>query len=186
MIQPVNCLLRFPTFLLLPFFLAWCPFPAAGEEANPGDMEVLFGTYVYTDRNLETQGATFAFRYWFLDPESGFSLFYPHPLSWGLEGRGGFLTSPDTGWEGAAMLNLRYDLGLGGDFGVYAFLGAGGSYTSIDYTRSTNWNFILRTGLGLRFQGFLLQAAVEHRSNAGLSSFNRGLDVLTAAAGFRF
>ncbi len=186
MIQPVNCLWRSLIFLLLSVFLAWCPFPAAGEGGDPGAMETLFGTYIYTDRNLETHGATFAFRYWFLDPESGFSLPYPHPLSWGLEGRGGFLTAPETGWEGAALLNLRYDLDLGRDFGAYVFLGGGGSYTSVDYTRSTNWNFISRAGLGLRFQGFLLQAALEHRSNAGLSSVNRGLDVFTAEAGFRF
>ncbi|HPJ72842.1 MAG TPA: acyloxyacyl hydrolase, partial [bacterium] len=59
-------------------------------------------------------------------------------------------------------------------------------YSGVRYSRTTYWNIVTRAGAALRFDDFLLQGAYEHRSNAGLGPYNRGVDLITAAVGVRF
>ena len=115
------------------------------------------------------------------------NLFPPPPFSRSLGELGaGRLVEPETAWEGVLLLNLRLEAGRAGDLGGGISLGFGGSYSGVEYVRTSAWNFVSRAGVFLRFQGLLVQGAYEHRSNAGLSWPNRGLDVFTGGLGFRF
>lgn len=165
--------------LLLPAF------PAKSGEIR---QELLGGTYLSTLRNLKTEGATLAYRIAFLsEPKQKFSLFYPGPLYWGFEARGGFLWKPEDAGEAAVLLNLAYDLDLGREIGIFFLIGGGASYSSVDYTRvAKHFNFIERTSIGGRFDRFIVQLSYEHRSNGGLWSPNRGIDLITAEAGIEF
>ena len=174
-------------FVLLGNLLVLFPSLSTADE-----QELLFGTYLFTLRNLDTRGATLAYRYWLSRSEvererHGFSVFYPYPVVVGLEARGGRLVDPETGFEGGLLLNFRLELSLIEDLSAGIVLGAGGSYSEMDYENvPTHYNFISRGGIFCRFQRFLVQAAYEHRSNGHLRSSNRGLDVITGSAGFRF
>ncbi len=158
--------------------------PPPGRAAEP---EILLGCYPATPRNSQTQGITLTGRIWFPPKkEESFSLLYPRPLVWGLEVRAGWLWAPEFAGEKAILGLLKYEGKITVNGSIYGFIGSGGSYSSAHYSNSTRANFISRGGLGLRFHSFLFQAALEHRSNAGLSSHNRGVDLVTAALGYRF
>ncbi|MDP8236871.1 MAG: acyloxyacyl hydrolase [Candidatus Erginobacter occultus] len=178
------CPMRRAIFTIL-ILLPLSAFPAKSGEIR---QELLGGTYLSTLRNLKTEGATLAYRIAFLsEPGQEFSLFYPGPLSWGFEARGGWLWKPrDTG-EAALLLNLSYDLDLGRGTGVFFLVGAGGSYSGANYDNvARHFNFTERAGLGGRFGRCLVQISYEHRSNGGLWSPNRGIDLITAEAGIEF
>jgi hypothetical protein len=167
------------TLILLPAF----PVQSSGIR-----QELLAGTYPVTVRNLKTEGVTLAYRIAFL-PEAGqgFSLLYPRPLAWGLEARGGWLWKPDDTGEAALLLNLSYDLDLGRKFELFFLIGGGGSYSGAVYANvAKHFNFIERTGIGVRVGRALFQVSYEHRSNGGLWSPNRGIDLVTAEAGMVF
>jgi hypothetical protein len=174
-----HLILTILTILLLPAF------PAKSGEIR---QELLGGTYLATLRNLKTEGATLAYRIAFLsEPEQYFSLFYPGPLYWGLEARGGFLWKPEDAGEAAILLNLAYDLDLGQKTGIFFLIGGGASYSSADYNRvAKHFNFIERTSIGGRFDRFIVQLSYEHRSNGGIWSPNRGTDLITAELGIEF
>ncbi len=167
------------TLLLLPAI----PGKSAGIR-----QELLAGTYPVTVRNLKTEGITLAYRLSFLpEAEGNFTLLNPRPLVWGLEARGGWLWKPDDTGEAALLLNLSYDLDLGRGFELFFLIGGGGSYSGADYASvARHFNFVERTGIGVRVGRGIFQLSYEHRSNGGIWSPNRGIDLVTAEAGMVF
>ena len=162
--------------------------PAA---ARGFEHDLLFGGYVNTLRNLDTQGMTLAYHLWITpSPErsrEGASFLYPLPFNWGLELKGGRLNRPQEAWEVALLAQIKYELEIFPRLGFFATLGGGGSYTEAEYTSiPTDYSFVGRIGLGCRIEHFLIQVVYEHRSNGGIVRPNRGLDLIETAVGFRF
>lgn len=158
--------------------------PPPAWAAEP---EILLGWYPATPRNYRTQGVILTGRVWFPPGEERrFSLFYPRPLVWGVELRRGWLYLPEIAGETALLLVLKYEGKITSTGSIYGFAGSGGSYSSARYANSTHANFTSRVGLGFRFHSWLFQIAYEHRSNAHLSSRNRGVDLITSSLGYRF
>ena len=152
------------------------------------EQEIFLGGYLYTPRNIKTEGATAAYRIWLIPGDDvGFSLLYPEPLTMGFEIRGGYLQEPEDDWEASIMIDLKYEFNLNENIGLYLLGSTGGNYSGIDYHEvATNFNFTSRGSLGIRIYRVILQASYEHRSNAGLEQPNRGIDLITGSAGYRF
>ncbi|MDP8215511.1 MAG: acyloxyacyl hydrolase [Candidatus Euphemobacter frigidus] len=148
----------------------------------------MLGSYVSTLRNLNTEGVVLAYRLWFKPgQDDGFSILHPRPLELGFELRGGCLWKPKDTGEGSLLIDLKYELDPGNDFGFYLLAGLGGNYSGVSYTEvATHFNFIERGSLGIRIFRFIIQTSYEHRSNAGLRSPNRGIDLLTVSLGLRY
>ncbi len=178
---PTMRLAIFTILILLPF---WAVLSSSAEIRQ----ELLAGTYPATLRNLETAGVTLAYRVTLLPGENpDFTLLYPRPLAWGLEARGGWLWKPQDTGEAALLLNLSYDLDLGRGYGLFFLIGGGGSYSGADYDSvAKHFNFVERAGIGVRVGPGIVQFSYEHRSNGGLWSPNRGIDLVTAEAGMEF
>jgi len=152
------------------------------------DQEIFLGGYVYTPRNLHTEGGTAAYRLWFVPCEDeSFSIIYPKPLTLGFEARGGYIWEPEHTWEASIMIDLKYEFNLNKDIAVYILAGTGGNYSGVEYESvATNYNFISRGGVGICIYRAIIQTAYEHRSNAGLEQPNRGVDLVTVSLGYRF
>lgn len=152
------------------------------------DQEIFLGGYVYTPRNLHTEGGTASYRLWLLPgDDQGFSIFYPQPLTLGFEARGGYIWEPDHTWEASIMIDLKYEFNLNKHIAAYLLGGTGGNYTGVDYKSvATHYNFINRGSLGICIYQAIIQTSYEHRSNAGLRQPNRGVDLVTVSLGYRF
>jgi len=152
------------------------------------EQEILLGGYVCTPRNLETRGGTTAYRLWLVPEEDqGLSIIYPQPLTVGFEIRGGYLWEPEDDWEASIMIDLKYEFNLNDNIAIYLLGSTGGNYSGIDYESvATHYNFTSRGSLGIFIYRAIIQASYEHRSNAGLEQPNRGVDLITVSAGYRF
>ena len=152
------------------------------------EQEIFLGGYVCTPRNLETRGGTAAYRIWLIpDEDRGFSILYPQPLTLGFEIRGGYLWEPDDDWEASILIDLKYEFNLSDNIAIYLLGSTGGNYSGIDYDAvATHYNFTSRGSLGISIYRTIIQTSYEHRSNAGLEQPNRGIDLVTVSAGYRF
>ncbi|GEM_PF-958698 len=152
------------------------------------EQEMFLGGYVYTPRNLHTEGGTAAYRIWFLPGDDrGLSIIYPQPLTLGFEARGGYLWKPENAWEASIMIDLKYEFNLIENIAIYLLGSTGGNYSGVEYESvATHYNFINRGSLGICIYQAIIQTSYEHRSNAGLEQPNRGVDLITVSAGYRF
>jgi len=152
------------------------------------EQEIFLGGYVYTPRNLHTDGGTAAYRIWFIpDEDQSISIIYPKPLTLGFEARGGYIWEPEHTWEVSIMIDLKYEFNISEKIALYLAAGTGGNYSGVDYSSvATHYNFTSRGTLGICIYRTLIQTSYEHRSNAGLEQPNHGVDLVTVSLGYRF
>jgi len=173
-----------PASIFTAFALIFTALISGGEI----EQEIFLGGYVYTPRNLHTEGGTAAYRIWFIPGEDqSFSIIHPQPLTLGFEARGGYLWEPEHTWEASIMIDLKYEFNLNENIAIYLLGSTGGNYSGIDYEAvATHYNFTSRGSLGISIYRAIIQTSYEHRSNAGLEQPNRGVDLVTVSLGYRF